>query len=224
MFRQFPYSIIIFLAVSIPMMLQGQNMRIEAPPGYNIIYLENNLPKGIEGSPYLDDWQSSDVFFKNGEVIQDLKIRYNVFTNQMLFQNNNNTYYIGVPDSISEIKMPNRIFIFNNYPKGKKIEKGFFEILLSGKVGLLVKYETRIVSSNYNVALGVGNKNDSLVIKEILYLQQGEKSILLNKKSILFKVLNDKYKQVSAYMDKEGLSYKKKQDMIKLLTFYNQLN
>lgn len=223
MFKQVIFPVILFYSLFLSVNLPAQNMRIEAPPGYNIIFDENNLPKNIEGSPYLDDWQLSDIILKNGEVISGIMVCYNVFANQMLFQSNN-TYILGVPDSISEIKLPNRIFVYKNYRKANKIEKGYFEILLSGKVGLLAKYETKIIPSNYNVALGVGNKNDRLVIKEQLYLQKEEQIILLNKESILYETLNEKYREVSDYMNKKRLSYKKKQDMIQLLSFYNQLN
>lgn len=224
MFKQLTFPVILFYSLFLSVNLHAQNMRIEAPPGYNIIFDENNLPKNIEGSPYLDDWQLSDIILKNGEVISGIMVCYNVFANQMLFQSNNNTYILGVPDSISEIKLPNRIFVYKNYSKANKIEKGYFEIILRGNVGLLAKYETKIIPSNYNVALGVGNKNDRLVIKEQLYLQKEEQIILLNKESILFETLNNKYREVSEYMKKNRLSCKKKQDMIQLLTFYNQLN
>lgn len=212
----------LFSIIAIHGMLYAQNMRIEAPPGYNIIYMENNLPKNIEGSPFLDDWQLSDILLKNGDVISGIMLRYNVLTDQMLFQSNNNAYVIGAPENILEIKLPNRIFAYKYFLKSRKIEKGFFEIILSGKVGLAIKYQSKVISSNYNVALGVGNKNDTLINQEKLYLDKEGQIIQLNKEKVLFEVLNDKYKEVSDFIEKENLSYKSKEDMIKLLTFYNQ--
>lgn len=40
--------------------LNAQNFRVQAPPGYNYIYPENSFIKGTEGSPYLAEWHQSD--------------------------------------------------------------------------------------------------------------------------------------------------------------------
>jgi hypothetical protein len=217
------YPFVLFVCSSIAINLQAQNIMLQAPPGYNYIYVDN-FPRNLEGSPYVNDWQLSDIFLKNGNTISNIKVKYNAFTSQMLYQYNNNIYVIGAPDSISKIKFPNNIFEYKQYTKGKQSEKGFFEVIIKGKLGLLNKYEYKILESNYNVALNVGNKNDRLVIKEQLCLELGEQIVILNKKSVLSELLKDKYKEVSDYMKKEGLSYKNKEDMIKVVTFYNQLN
>ena len=219
---KYPILVIVF-SITVLSNLQSQNIDIQAPPGHNYIYV-NDFPRNVEGSPYLNDWQLSDIFLENGETISDIMVRYNVFTDQMLYQDKNTAYVIGSPDSISEIKVSGKIFEYKQYTEGKKSEKGFFETIVKGKVGLLNKYEIKIIASNYNIALDVGNKNDRLVIKEQLYLQQGGQIVILNKKSVLSEVFKDKFKEVSDYMSNEELSYKKKQDMIKIVTFYNQLN
>jgi len=221
MTKHLSHLLIIFLAT---INLQAQNITVEAPPGYNFINNKESFPKGTtEGSPYLDDWQLSKIILNDGKIISGLMIRYNVYTNQMQYQDNNKTYIIGTPDSISEIKFPSHNFLYKEYTTNKKIDKSYFEIVVKGKVNLLNKYEIEVIPSKYYVAMDVGDKNDRLVLKQQLYLHQGEMIVILNKKKDLLKVLNDRSKEISSYIDKEGLSCKKKEDMSKVLTYYNQL-
>jgi hypothetical protein len=198
----------------------AQNLRLQAPPGYNYIYTED-FPKETDGSPYLDDWQPADVFLKNGKSILALPMRYDVYNNKMIYKYNNKTYSIGAPDSISEIKFPNRVFVYKQ--KGTKNEKSYFEKLVNGKVCLFNQYEIKIIQPTYNVALNVGNKNSRLALKEHLYIEQENALIMLSKKNQLIDILIDKQQKVTDYMNTENLSYKEKDDVIKIISYYNQL-
>jgi len=203
--------------------LHAQEIRLHTPPGYNYLYTPDNIPKGSEGSPYLDDWKLADIKLKNHKTISGVMLRYSVYSDQMLYQENNVAYTIGAPDSISEILLSNKVFIYREYQKAKKTKKGFFELVLDGKVSLLNKYEIELIRANYNVALNSGNKNDRLILEQQLYLQLDNQIVPLDKKDVLFEILQDKNKAVKDYMNKEKLSIKKQQDVIKILTYYNQL-
>jgi len=213
----------ILLCLVVVFNLHAQEIRLHTPPGYNYLYTPDNIPKGSEGSPYLDDWKLADIQLKNHKTISGVMVRYNVHSDQMLYQENNVAYAIGAPDSISEILLSNKVFIYREYKKVKKTKKGFFELIFNGKVSLLNKYEIELIRANYNVALNSGNKNDRLILEQQLYLQQDKQIVPLDKKDVLFEILQDKNKAVNNYMNKEKLSIKKQQDVIKILTYYNQL-
>lgn len=205
-------------------------------PGNQVLKSDNSYPVGTEGSPYLDEWELADIYLKNGKIISQLLVRYNVVNDQLLFKNNtlrvNNdstklkkeTYIVGSPDSISEIKFVDKTFIYRGFPNGKKIEKGYFELAKRGKVTLLNKYEINVLPADYNIILNTGNKNIKLILVQKSYLVQGDKKTLINKESKIFEVLADKSKEVSDYIAREKLSYKIKDDMIKIVAFYNQLH
>lgn len=203
--------------------IQAQEIRLHTPPGYNYLYTPDNIPKGSEGSPYLDDWKLADIHLRNDKTISGLMIRYNVYSDQMLYLENDVAYTIGAPDSISEILLSNKVFIYREYRKANKTKKGFFELIFKGKVSLLIKYEIEFIRANYNVALNSGNKNDRLILEQQFYLQQEKQIVPLDKRDRFFEVFQDKNKAVSDYMNKEKLSIKKQQDVIKILTYYNQL-
>jgi hypothetical protein len=68
--------------------LSTQDILLQAPPGYNYIYNEDNVPRGTEGSPYLEeDWKASKIFLESGKKISGLMIKYNVQRNQIFRQN-----------------------------------------------------------------------------------------------------------------------------------------
>ena len=205
-------------------------------PGNHVLKSNNAYPVGTEGSPYLDEWGLADIYLKNGKIISQLMVRYNVADDQMLFQHKvvittgddsktkKETYIICSPDSVAEIKFADKTFIYRGFPNGKKTEKGYFELAKSGKVTLLNKYEINVLPADYNVILNTGNKNIKLILDQKSYLVQGDKKTLINKENKIFEVLADKNKEVSDYIAREKLSYKINDDMIKIVTFYNNLH
>ena len=200
--------------------LSAQNFTLKAPPGYNYIYPEGSTIKGTEGSPFLGDWQAADVLFTNGGEIKDLMVRYNVLNDQLLYKEKNQVYLLVAPDSILELRFPDRTFVYTEWADGKK---NFFEEVLRGKVSLLTKYEIEVTPANYNEALMSGNKNEVLNLKQKLFLKQGKSIVPINKKKVLVELLSDKSTEITAYLAKEKLSFKKKDDMKALVEYYNQL-
>jgi hypothetical protein len=211
------------LVLSFALNVSAQNFRIQAPPGYNYIYSENNVVKGTEGSPFMGDWQKADVYFTNGTAIKDLEVRYNVFSNQILYKEKDKIYLIGAPDSILELKFPDKTMIYKEYTLQQKTLKSFFEVIQSGKATLLNKYEIEVTPANYNEALMSGNKNDVLNLVQKLYILKGNTIVPLKKKATILELLGDKKSEITSFMAKEKLSIKKKKDMATLLAFYNQL-
>jgi hypothetical protein len=213
--------IITFILLSGVLKVQSQNLRLEAPPGYNFIYEEKDLPMGTEGSPYLDDWQHAQIVFKNGDVIPDLMVRYNELTNQMLYQDKNKTYIIGAPNNIARIDLPGKVFSYGEFLKGNKMDRGYYQVLEAGKMNLLVKYEIEMKRSNYNVALDIGEKTNKLLLHESLCLQMDDRILPLQKKSKPLDFFSGKEKEISEYMNREKLSFSKKEDLKKAVAFYN---
>jgi hypothetical protein len=213
--------IITIILLSGVLKVQSQNLRLEAPPGYNFIYEEKDLPMGTEGSPYLDDWQHAQIVFKNGDVIPDLMVRYNVLTNQMLYQDKNKTYIIGAPNNIARIDLPGKVFSYGEFLNGNKMDRGYYQVLEAGKMNLLVKYEIEMKRSNYNVALDIGEKTNKLLLHESLCLQMDDRILPLQKKSKPLDFFSGKEKEISEYMNREKLSFSKKEDLKKAVAFYN---
>ena len=204
--------------------LNAQEFRIQSPPGYNFIYESNNLPKNVDGSPYLGDWQQSELHLKNGNTISGIMMRYNVYTGQMIYKLDGKTYAIGTPDSIATIQFGNKNFQYKKFVVNDKVEQKYYEIIVDDKISLYNEYEIIINRSNYNSALDVGDKNDKFVLKEHLYMIKGDRLIEIDKKRKILDFFADKKGEITEFIKQEKISYKDKEDMAKLVEYYNEIS
>lgn len=135
-------------------------------------------------------------------------------------------YSINSPESIREVKMGNRKFIYSSYKTDKNdISKNYFEVLAEGKASLLVLYYIKRISSNYNVVLDVGNRNDQLELNEKYFITIGNSIIEIDKKGkSIFDNLGDKSDLLKKRIKEEDLSFKKKEDLIKIVSYMNEIN
>ena len=99
---------------------------------------------------------------------------------------------------------------------------GLIEPLVTGKVSLYNKPDLEFYRANYNAAMDVGNRNDRYVVKEQLYLFREGKIIDVSKagKKIMDS-FQDHADEVKAYAKSNQLSFKKKEDLTKIVAFYN---
>lgn len=169
---------------------------IRFPPGHKKIYqTENDNKEDVVGSPYLtDNWIVGKIVLSNGSVIESLPLRYNVFKGVFHFKHANDIFVIESPDSIDNIEMNNKKFIYLLFRNNKgKVEHDYFEVLLdSGELNLLIRHTVTLVKSNYNVALDTGEKSDRWEHKNTYYLKKGNEVFLINKKEkYILKALAD---------------------------------
>jgi hypothetical protein len=198
-------------------------MQVQAFPGNHYITNDDGFLKGVEGSPFLGDWQAADVYFKNGSVMNGLMVRYNVLKNQMMYQEKQQTYVMSEPDSLLYLQFPDMKMVYLSFQDEKGSQNCFFEVAQAGKVNLLVRYAIDVIPANYNVALMSGNKNDVLSLVQKFYLQRGNEIAPINKKSRLIELLADKKSEISSFISKERLSFKKKKDLMQVLEYYEKL-
>lgn len=217
--------IVLFVALAVLSLhhVFPQNFKVQLPPGYNKISMTEEIP-GKEGSPYLlNEWLPGTILLNNGTKIEGLTYRYSVYRKEMQYQKENSAYAIGAPDSIKALWMDKRLFVYLTFTNESKTDKDFFEVLVDGKAKLLIRYVTEIIPANYNKALDVGNKNDQITIKETYYVQKDNESpVLIDKKGkTIAQTLADQTEEIKKFTDKEHISFKKKEDLTRLIDYYN---
>jgi len=198
--------------------------RFELPPGQNKIIINDSRPN-LDGSQYLyDDWQKGSIFLNSGDTIKTIKLRFNVFKNEMQFQNNDQVYAIGSPENIKEIILGAHSFIYLNYNEDGKPKKSYFEIISRGNSCLLQFYYSEILPSNFNVALNSGNKNDQLSMKKKYFLKKGDTVIQIDKKGKnIVSAFELRGKEIQKYAKNNKLSFKNESDLIAIINFANSL-
>lgn len=214
----------IMLAIITSNYVIGQQALTTLPPGNNP-EIQPSKPKGVDGSPYLfDNWKPGIINLRDGNTIQGLSYRYNVQRNEMQFLYNNKEYAIGDPDSIMDINLDGKRFIFAQLYQNSIIVRSFYEVLTEGKVSLLIKYYIEVVPASYNVSFGTGNPNEQMYVKQRYCLKVDNKVVTLDKKGKeLLNALSDKKEELAAYIKKEDISIKKKEGILKILSYYNSL-
>jgi len=222
---------LILIATLFTIMLAGSNQanaqkfRVTMPPGYNTIVQGEELP-GVEGSQYLSkDWVLGTINLDDSSTIDPIKLRLNAFKGEMHYQYQNMEYIIGAPDKIRQIIMGTRKFIYGAYLNDGTVSRNYFEVLVEGKTELLVLYYITRKPATYNKAMDTGEKNDQLILSERFYIRNETNIIELDKKGTeLTKLMGSKSEQIKKQIDDENLSFKKKEDLIKIVSYMNSTN
>ena len=218
------YFLVLFLACCYSE-AKAQSGMIQLPPGYNKIYYTDRIPGDVVGSPYLwEDWIKCSVSFRNGQILQDVAMRYNVYKGEMQYKTGKGIFIIGAPDSILSLKFSDRTFIYTKFDENNSQKKDYFEVVSDGKAQILVRHMMQIIKSNYNVALDVGEKNDHLRLKEVYYVKKDNLVAEVDKKGkTLLNLLADKSVQLSDFIKKNHPSFKDKADLCRVTEYYNSL-
>jgi len=197
---------------------------MDLPPGHNKV-VSAESEKGLDGSPWLtEDWVPGTIFLASGKTIEGLKYRYNVYRNQLYFKYNDAEYIVGSQDSIAYLLMEGKTFVYDNSDPTNRDKRRLMEVAVDGNARLYVNYYPEIIPANYNIALGSGNKNETVAVKESYLIKVGTVLTVVDRKGKLIPVaLADKNQEVSAFIKKEKISPKNRADIEKVVRYYNSL-
>ncbi|MFB0938391.1 MAG: hypothetical protein QMB29_05610 [Urechidicola sp.] len=157
------------------------------------------------------DWKNQGVIHMDGKVYRLRNINLNVSDNT-IDSKVKEKYFIYKSRLIDSISINNRNF--------KRLGRSFYEVLLEKKDNLfLKKFDSRQLKSKSN-RLGGTIVRTSKILKFKYLIQSNDEfiKIELNKKSILG-LFEDKQDILLNYVKDEKLSYKKEEDLIKILNF-----
>jgi hypothetical protein len=181
----------------------------------------NNDYADVEGTPYLSQEFAEGIVYLKDSTAYQMYLRYNMFTNEMEYQLNNLTYIIGNPNAIQQIILGESVFV---YDPGVN-DGGYFELLQSGKCSLLLKRSVHYQPSE-------GPKPIEGTITPARFIKESDVFYVLNSvtgtfevenKKILLTALEDHRLEVESYMKKEKTRISKREDLSKLVAYYNSL-
>lgn len=179
----------------------------------------------IRGTPFLfDKWIKGSVSIPRG-TYADMQLKYDVYENIIYFNRDEQSYEFQEP-VLSFVLMPvpadSSSYLY--FTKGKSApglkESQFVQVLSEGKVSLY-KSDIKLLSELNEINRGVVQSFS----KASRYFALKDNSIgliKLNKNEIMM-LVGDKEKQVSAFISKYNLSFKKEQDVIAIIDYYNTL-
>ena len=181
-------------------------------------------PLGVEGSMYLtDEFEEGEVLLADNSVMEDVKLRYNIFYRQMQFIQDNDTAAFSNPEEIDHFKIKDQVFIHTEYVKGEGIDSDYFQVLTDDYCRLLYR---RIVRYHKVADVRSGDEEKEVFVNCCeFYVKKGDapaQKVCLNKKSVCC-AFKDKEEEVTAFIKTNKLKMKTREDLVRVIEFYNKL-
>lgn len=177
--------------------------------------------ENVEGSAYLfSDWKPGEVITNEKKLVQNLSLKYDQVTDNLLFQANGASYEF-IPKVASFIIKSggiSRKFIYLTQ-ETRASANGYFEVLVDGKFKLFKKTKKTVLE-----AKGYNSANVNKVIdenKKYYYAENGKfKELKINKKAIENTFAAYK-SEIDAYLA-ANKSLKDEADVISFFQFLNR--
>lgn len=218
----------LFLMLLASLSCLGQNSRFDVNAKTGFLYYSqeaNSKASNIAGSQYVDsNFITSQVKGYSGITPQ---IRYNAYKDEMEFVEGGKTYYVTKNDSL-EIKLATKSYKYIEYPIEKGEEKGFLIALTSGDKAkfTLYKKEKVILVPEYDSGSGYRDPVPAhfKLDEDKFYLGQSDKVVFMPKKEKeILALIPDKGVDIKKFIKDNKTSFKKEEDLVKLINFLNTL-
>ena len=177
-----------------------------------------NPKRKVEGSVHLfSEWNNRGVIITNeGQKFGLNNININIERNTFEAKISQDTLFTFNFNNIDRFVINNRVFKNFYYGNDNRI----FELIYESKdVTIMKGYRVQLVEGSANPM--VNRKNDKYVQKSSIFVKRGSKieNFKLNKKKIL-DLFNDpeKVKKIESYANSNKLSFKKEEDVKKILS------
>ena len=189
-------------------------------------------PGGVVGDNYLTtDWSSSAILlYKNEKLIKGYPIRYDIAANQLNVKSSGGIKVLegSAVKSFSMIDSArNNLKYFINageYTLDGSTMTGFFEVLVDGRVALFKRLRVVLKKADYNSALDIGSRDDKIVKQATYYLNQTlVVTELPSAKNKLASLMGDRGDEVKDFIDRNKLSVRKEDDLVRIFQYYNSL-
>lgn len=218
--------LICFMVFSMISLRSGaQNMYMSDVSGRPIV---GNIYENVTGSPYLSaDWISGSVELTDAKVYNNVSLKYDEINDDVIFKGKDGVAMAA--DNVKQFKLApygdvkDSTLFRSGFPAVKSnTVKGFYEVLVDGKVKLLKKTSKRInTSREYNSA----SVDKTVIASSTYYLftQNGNMIFISKDKKSILKELTGKEAELNTFISAEKLNLKNDADLAKLVTYYNGL-
>ena len=182
----------------------------------------------ISGTNYLNkDWQLGSVTVQNGKTYKNMLVKLDLLNHKFVFKGDKGET-MGFVDPVAQVILDptslntNPVILRNGFNGADVNPNDYLQVMTDGNVVLLKKMSIIIKEvKEYNSAV----TEKSYVNKSSYYIAQKDKplqSLALNKKGIL-NVLTAHGKEVEQYINDNKINFKKDEDIIKVINYYNSL-
>lgn len=175
------------------------------------VEFKGKLIKKTKDLHMFDDWRNNGIIYIDGNMYRISNINFNVSTNA-IDSKMKDGYFIYQTASIDSISINNRNF--------KRLGRTFYEVLLDKNDKMFLKKFDALQQQNSSNRMGgtIIRSKKLLKFEYLVKLEDGYKNIELNKKSVI-NFFEENQDKLFKFVKEEKLSYKKEEDLIKILDF-----
>lgn len=181
--------------------------------------------KGEKGQIYIGyDWPVGIIVLRNGGVIDNYCLRYNILTDQLQFAAGKDTLSFANPEELNTATFDSHTFIYEKYQSEDSIRQGYFELIVPGKNKLMLK---RSVTKQKSDPKYPPNASPAKYqVDECYFISKPglpANKLACNRKSVLT-VLNDHNEDIEEYLRITGNKVRTIEDLKLLVSYYNSLD
>jgi hypothetical protein len=181
----------------------------------------------IKGSPYLDEFfLPGTIELSDGEVIENIPIRYNVNQDVIEIDNNGEILAINKPDKVRKVMYNDRVFIYNPYLiKDSKNKNAYFEEITIGKNTIYLKRTNPLKLETHNSNFGKSGTGASFYQMGLhFYVKANADEVYkLNKKNFLDHLTSHK-SEMKKYIKTRKIKFDNEGDVKKLFKQYAKIS
>jgi hypothetical protein len=176
---------------------------------------------GIDGNPYQNkDFVEGIIALKDSSALK-LPLRYNIYSDTMEFKVKDQVYSIGNTAKLSQIIIGESKFVYLSFIK----KGGYFEFFEPGKCLLAQKRSVKFYPAEEAKPLeGIAKPPRFVNENDVFYIVFSQsKFYKINNTKSLLEALKDQKQKIESYMDQENIKNTKKENLIKIVKYYNTL-
>lgn len=183
----------------------------------------------VNGIPFLDRQFSFGILeLHNGQKSDEVLLRYNIAKDIFEILQNNDTLTLNRPDEVKYILLKDKVFVYDPVLRKntERKQNGFFELRINGELSLYIKRNKDLSYDSFasNYQGGSGTKEYYYIDKVTFIGKTSDgKVFLLN--SLKNFIINCKKHnaEIKAYVKDQKIKFKKEDDLVKLVDYYNKL-
>ena len=184
---------------------------------------QNERYEEIDGTPYLDEEFNKGSLYFGGRRFTNIDMRYNIYQGHFEFMDAEGVKYIDPRTTlIDTVWLNGDIFLYVSFESGKNIKMTYMKLVRGEGTRVLLNH--RIVLSQAEPAKGYQDARPARFSKgeDLVYIQPlGSHAMEFKGKKSIEELFPEYHQQLSAYVKSEKLKLKKLEDILKLVTYYD---
>ncbi|HNP17199.1 MAG TPA: hypothetical protein PKL31_02090 [Fulvivirga sp.] len=186
--------------------------------------LDNSKETEVEGTPFLyDDWSQGSITTTNGAIFTDIKLKYNLYNEQLIFLNEkSNEPFLVDLDKLQEFNIYglDTLHFVKNTVLSSIFNTHFFQLLYSGPVSLFKVQSKEILQFDANSSSPTSNP-PRLITRSSLFLVNDDTYCELKKgRKKVISCFDDHKVEMENFAKKNKLNFNDERDLVKLFHAY----